>query len=117
MGKPIADPGMKCPLWRKDVSKVCHTCAWYGSIAGKHPQTGQPVDQWQCAITLTVLSTLETAKATHEAGATTQELRNDLYVERTTQTRLLMSRVNPVVPQLGNNNNPLRLTDDGHNDG
>ena len=110
MGKPIADKGLNCPLWRKDVSKVCHTCAWYGPITGVHPQTGERVDAWQCAITSTVLAVLETAKCAAEGGAATQELRNDMHVDRQAQTRLLLT-------QIPNNNSNLRLTDDRHADG
>jgi hypothetical protein len=91
-GKPIATKGMTCPLWRKDVSRVCHTCAWFSHVEGVNPQTGARVDEWMCAITMQVLATLEAAKAATAGSATTQELRNDLHAERKTQTRLLMSR-------------------------
>lgn len=26
---PRRKPGAMCPLWRKDVSEVCHNCDWY----------------------------------------------------------------------------------------
>ena len=99
-GKPIAAPGMRCPLWRKDVSKCCHQCAWFTQIRGKHPQTGEHLDQWMCAQVAVVLTTLEVGKATHEAGATTQALRNDLQTERENPTRLLASRpLNSAAPR------------------
>lgn len=97
-GKPIAVKGEFCPLWRRDVSKVCHTCAWFSRIEGVHPQTGERVDMWKCAISLQVIATLEAAKAATMGGATTQELRNDLHRDRQSQTRLLAST--PMRPQL-----------------
>ena len=104
-GKPIATPGMRCPLWRKDVSKVCHTCAWFTRIQGYHPQTGEPLDQWLCAQSAQVLATLDAGKAATAGAATTQELRNDLRLERSRHTRLIASKV------LGNNNGHLLLED------
>ncbi len=92
MQRPRAIAGLTCPLWRKDVSKVCHTCAWFSHIEGVNPQTGARVDEWMCAMNMQVLATLEAAKAATAGGAVTQELRNDLQSERKSQTRLLMSR-------------------------
>lgn len=100
MGKPIADPGMNCPLWRKDVSRCCHLCAWYSPVRGVHPQTGEHIDLWQCAMSNLVLTTLETAKAAAEGGAITQELRNDQHRERQAQTRVLAMRVREDMPPL-----------------
>lgn len=91
-GKPIAVKGEFCPLWRRDVSKVCNTCAWFSHIEGVHPQTGERVDMWKCAISLQVIATLEAAKAATVGGATTQALRNDMHQDRQSQTRLLSSR-------------------------
>lgn len=104
-GKPIAAPGTRCPLWRKDVSKVCHTCEWYSRIQGMHPQTGEQLDKWMCAVTAQLLATLDAGKAATVGAATTQELRNDMQRERTQHTRVLASQL------ITNNNSPLLLTD------
>ncbi len=53
--KPQASPGSNCPQYRKDVSKVCHKCEWYINIKGNHPQSGDQIDQWGCAITFNAL--------------------------------------------------------------
>lgn len=102
--RPRCKPGLYCPLWRKDVSKVCHSCAWFSRVTGVDPQTGAAVDHWACAITMQVLATLDAAKAAHAGGATTQELRNDLLRERQQQARLLFSQR---VPSLPSSNVPL----------
>jgi hypothetical protein len=112
-GKPIAVPGLECPLKHKDVSKVCHKCAWYTRITGMNPQTGEHMDKWDCAIAQLVFVGLDTAKATYESGAVTQELRNDMHGERVAQTRLLMRRVvEPPAAQLPNNNGQLLIAED-----
>lgn len=107
--KPPAPKGMRCPLERKDVSRVCHYCAWYTEIKGTHPQTGAPIEQWMCAQTAVVLTTLEAAKAANEGGAVTQELRNDMQRERQAQTRLLLSRPLPQRPALHSPSEPRQI--------
>lgn len=115
-GKPIAAPGMRCPLERSDVSKVCHKCAWFTHVEGTHPQTGARVDQWMCAQVMQVLVTLEAAKAATAGGAVTQELRNDLHRERSVQTRLLLTRPLTNGGDLPPSDTHLRLTDDSRAD-
>ncbi len=76
MGKPIADKGENCPLWQKDVSKVCHTCKWYTQIRGLNPNTGEPMDRWACAIELMPILQIEVAKETRQGAAATESFRN-----------------------------------------
>jgi hypothetical protein len=49
---PRAEPGSKCPLWRCDVSKVCHTCTlWRPLVVGKKSDDGrftETHDRWAC---------------------------------------------------------------------
>lgn len=105
-GGPVAPKGTTCPLFRKDVSRVCHTCAWYTRIQGIHPQTGEQLDKWMCAITATVLATLDAGKAATVGAATTQELRNDMQRERVQHTRVLATQL------LDNGSKPLLLTNE-----
>ena len=107
-GGPIAPKGTICPLHRKDVSRVCHTCAWYTRIQGVNPQTGEHLDKWLCAITAQVLAVLDVGKAATAGAATTQELRNDMKRERGQQTRLLATQLLP--------NNNGRLLIQGNDD-
>jgi hypothetical protein len=48
--KPRAKGDMKCPLWKKPMKQVCHTCEWWVHLRGKHPQGEEIVDAWGCAI-------------------------------------------------------------------
>lgn len=84
-----AAPGLYCPFWRKDVSKVCHTCAMWVPVSGQHPMTGERIDQWMCAITAQFLATVSVARNTNETCASVQEMRSDHQTERATQARLL----------------------------
>lgn len=104
--KPVAAPGLRCPMFRKDVSKVCHTCAWFTQIEGIHPHTGDRMDKWMCAMSAQVLVTIDAGRQAAASAETTQELRNDLHRERQAQTRLLLSR------SLVQTERPLSLQDD-----
>lgn len=53
--KPRRKPGMLCPLWRRDVSEVCHNCDWYSAIPmGRTDDQGKVTDlhpRWGCTAT------------------------------------------------------------------
>lgn len=73
-----ADDGTYCPQWRKPCCKVCHTCAWWTHVRGKHPQTGADVDKWACAIAIMPMLTIEGAMATRQATASVDSLRREV---------------------------------------
>ena len=75
MSKPQAAAGLLCPLFRKDVSKVCHRCNLYTLLRGKNSNTGEPVDGWHCSFNVMTLMQVETAKEVRSAAAETAELR------------------------------------------
>lgn len=55
--KPHRSPGGYCPLWRKDVSKVCHTCDWWQSLPVQdRANPAAVVEQWSCALVLSVIA-------------------------------------------------------------
>jgi hypothetical protein len=78
---PQADKGLICPLHKKDVSKVCHTCPFYTQIRGIDPNTGNPVDNWQCAIAWLPMLLIENSQQSRQAGAAVESMRNAI-VER-----------------------------------
>ena len=88
-GKPIASPGLECPLFRKDVSKVCHRCAWYTLVRGKNPQSGSDIDEWGCAISFGPMLTLETARQSRSAAAAVETLRNEVAKSAEVNTAVL----------------------------
>jgi hypothetical protein len=78
MPKPIAPQGNYCPLWRKDVSKVCHTCEWYERMVGTHPSTGEPMDKWGCAIRWMPILQIEARKGMDGVQKATESFRNEM---------------------------------------
>ena len=74
-------PGPKdriCPQHNKRMSEVCHRCPWWTLVRGKHPQTGEDVDQWNCAIALLPILLIENSRQTRSVAAATESFRNEM---------------------------------------
>lgn len=78
MQKPIAKEGSNCPLYRKDVSRVCHKCEWYVRVIGQHPQKDEMVDNWGCSLAWMPMLLINTAKEARQGAAATESFRNDM---------------------------------------
>lgn len=78
MTKPLGPKDLDCPMWRKPMVKVCHQCPWWQQVRGAHPQTGEVLDRWDCAIALLPLLTIEVAQQARQGGAATESLRNEI---------------------------------------
>lgn len=57
----------KCPLLSKKCIK--HECAWYTHLVGMNPQTGQPIDEYGCAIASLPILLVENAGEMRKVGA------------------------------------------------
>lgn len=75
---PHAAPGKKCPFNGKPVEKVCHECPMWVSVRGKHPQSGEDIDEWVCSFAITPMLLIETARQSRSAAAATENLRNEV---------------------------------------
>lgn len=62
-----------CPLGHK-----CSDCLWLVHLRGQHPQSGQEVDQQQCAITWLPLLLIENARKQNETAAVLESFRNEM---------------------------------------
>jgi hypothetical protein len=76
-GKPINDSDLLCPQFQKPLRKVCHRCAWYMQLRGEHPQTGQEVDGWDCAMVWQPILLVNAAREVHFTTATVDKLREE----------------------------------------
>jgi hypothetical protein len=75
---PHADQGLDCPLWKKDMSQVCHACPWWIQLRGKHPQSEEEMDRWGCAVGWLPILLIEGAQQTRQAGAAIESFRNEM---------------------------------------
>ena len=100
MSKPQAPKGQSCPLWQKDVSKVCHTCPWYILVRGSDPNTGKEIDTWDCSIAWLPTLLLNTAQETRQGAAATESFRNEMVKAHEQSVQVMAAiasapRVNP----------------------
>ena len=54
------ESGKFCPLIGKDCIQL--QCSWFTQVRGTHPQTGERVDEWGCAVTWLPLLLMENTK-------------------------------------------------------
>lgn len=79
--------GKWCPLIRKDC--VEHKCAWYTHIAGVDPNTGQPVDHFQCAIQWLPMLMIENSQQQRSTSSAVESFRNEMTKAHETNQNML----------------------------
>jgi hypothetical protein len=65
-----------CPLIREPCLE--HGCEWYEHLIGVHPQTGEHIDKFRCAITLLPTLLIENSQQQRQTGAAVESLRNEV---------------------------------------
>ena len=68
--------GTYCPLLQKECIGL--QCAWITQIRGMDPQTGEDVDEWDCAIKWLPFLMIENTKKNIESGAAVESFRNEV---------------------------------------
>jgi hypothetical protein len=69
-----------CPLGhtcRKTVGDKIEECMWYVKLVGNDPQTGEPVDQHNCAMAWQPILAVEANGQTRGVAVAVQSLRNE----------------------------------------
>lgn len=66
-----------CPMWRKPMAKVCHTCPLWVKLAGLDANTGAMIDEWMCSFVAATKMAHETAKEVRQTCASVDTLRSD----------------------------------------
>jgi len=68
-----------CPLGSKCEEikdNVIHECAWFVTLKGTHPQTGEEINQKSCAIAWLPLLQIEQAREMRGMAAASESSRN-----------------------------------------
>ena len=91
--------GNYCPLLQKECIGL--QCAWITQIRGMDPQTGEDVDEWDCAIKWLPFLMIENTKKNIESGAAVESFRNEV-VQRMDKPmpveRRMMQTINESTP-------------------
>jgi hypothetical protein len=79
--------GHFCPLIKKDC--IENKCEWYTQIRGMNPNTGEAMDEWQCAINLLPILLIENSKQQRSTAAAVESFRNETVTRNDTTNTLL----------------------------
>jgi hypothetical protein len=84
-------PGNFCPLIKKDCIGL--KCAWYTQMRGTNPNTGEPVDEWGCAVTWMPVLAVEVAQKSNQTGAAVESFRNEVVKANESNQQLYISAI------------------------
>ena len=68
------EAGTFCPLIKEDC--IQFKCTFWTHIRGLHPQSGQEIDEWDCAVKWLPLLLIENVKEVRQGAAATESFRN-----------------------------------------
>ena len=85
-------PGDFCPLIKKDCIGI--KCSWYTQMRGMNPNTGEPVDEWGCAITWLPMLTIENSQQQRHTSSAVESFRNEVVKSSQKNQQLYMQSLN-----------------------
>jgi hypothetical protein len=88
---------LTCPLGSKcEEAKdgKIYRCAWFTTLRGENPQTGEEMDEKGCAIAWMPLMQVEVAKTNRSTSSSIDSLRNETIIR---QDQLLSIAATPVI--------------------
>ena len=90
------EQGKFCPLIGEDCLGL--KCSWFTQIRGTHPQTGQEIDEWGCAVTWVPTLLIENSQQQRQTGAAVESFRNET-LSKISQT-ISMKAINVSINEL-----------------
>ena len=90
------EQGKYCPLIKKDCIGL--QCSWFTQIRGTNPNTGEPVDEWGCAITWLPVLMIENSQQQRQTGAAVESFRNEVVKSNRENQQLYLQSVATNVP-------------------
>jgi hypothetical protein len=86
-----------CPLIQASCKQL--GCSWFQHVQGMHPQTGEQIDEWRCAMAWLPMLLVENSRQTSQAGAAIESFRNEV-VRRQDDAALGIARAYPEPKQI-----------------
>jgi hypothetical protein len=109
---PTGPKDLYCPLWRKAMAKVCHTCPWWQRVRGTDPNSTaanpEVVDRWNCAIAWGPMLSVGIAKEAHHGAAETSAFRSEV-AKNNAQQASNMDALNSNLVKMHGQNTQLAL--------
>jgi len=84
--------GTFCPLIKKDC--IENKCQWFCQVRGINPNTGEPVDEWACAVNLVPILLIENSNQQRSTSAAVESFRNETVKQSEVLNHALFTAVN-----------------------
>ena len=85
--------GSFCPLIKKDC--VGLTCAWFTRVQGYDMNSGNQVDNYECAISWLPMLLIENSGQQRQTGAAVESFRNEMVKANEVNTQLILAAAEP----------------------
>lgn len=85
------EKGTYCPLLKKKCIGL--ECAWFTRVQGYDVNTGNQVDEYQCAISLLPMLLVENSGQQRQTGAAVESFRNEMVKANENSVKLLAQSV------------------------
>ena len=89
------EPKNNCPLNQFNPCKELE-CAWFIQLRGNNPNTGEPVDDWGCAMAWMPVLMIENSQQQRQTGAAVESFRNEMVKANVSNTELLLAAQNSI---------------------
>jgi len=79
-GKKDLEVVLTCPLGsecEEIKDNKIHRCIWYTAVRGTNPNTGEEVDEWNCAIAWGPILQIETSQTQRGVSSALESFRNE----------------------------------------
>lgn len=83
-GKPCVEDGAI-------IAGELVSCRFWVTVIGQHPQTGETVNNGDCAMAWTPILLIENSKVNRETGAAVESFRNEMVKNNEINTQVLLS--------------------------
>ena len=79
-----------CPL---DNFNPCREldCAWFMQIRGTNPNSGEPVDEWNCSMAWLPILMIENSQQQRQTGAAVESFRNEMVKANEVSQKVLLA--------------------------
>ena len=81
-----------CPLNNFEPCKELE-CAWFTQMRGVNPNTGQEVDEWNCAVNWLPIMLVENSQQQRHTGAAVESFRNEMVKSNDVSQKVLLATV------------------------
>ena len=86
------EPKNNCPINKFEPCKQLD-CAWFLKLSGTNPNTGEPLDEWGCAVAWMPIIMLENSQMQRQTGAAVESFRNEMVKANDVTAQLMLANV------------------------